>query len=52
MALSIVIPFTGNNVITSLPRPNSHPGAQLLPLVRAGVKFVDGRQVERQEEAA
>ena len=25
-------------------------GAHLLPLVRAGVRFVDGTQVERQEE--
>ncbi|HWO87588.1 MAG TPA: hypothetical protein VNL98_00400 [Gemmatimonadales bacterium] len=25
-------------------------GAQLLPLVRSGVRFVDGRQIERQEE--
>jgi putative transposase len=25
-------------------------GAQLLPLVRAGVRFVDGMQMERQEK--
>lgn len=32
------------------PRWRRLDGAQLLPLVRAGVRFVDGIQIERQEK--